>query len=357
MTYNISIIVPVFNVEFYIERCLFSIMNQSIGFENLEVILVDDVSTDRTNYIIEKYASKYENIKYKILDENSGAAGKPRNVGIELASADYIMFIDPDDFFTINACKRLYDIISRENVDIVSGGHAHKGNNKEYVPFPKLWVSTLTDSAESIENRQKIARQMFKDNNCEIKIDSVDELGSIITNFGLSSKIFNRKFLVDNDINFPANIPAEDSAFLFNSFINANGIIFINDIIYCYDDNRDDDSNASLTHQFDVDRNRERLLSYDLMLNMSKSKNKEDIYIYYLLNGKLTYFLDIYIVRSLISKEDIEKSLEGYYDLFKLVVEHKCNIKKELVPFFEMIYKDENDAAIDYLISCRRWLK
>ena len=103
MTYKISIIIPIFNVEFYIERCLFSIFNQTIGFENLEVILVDDVSNDRTHYIIEKYASRYDNIKYKILDENSGAAGKPRNVGIELASADYIMFIDPDDFFTNDA--------------------------------------------------------------------------------------------------------------------------------------------------------------------------------------------------------------------------------------------------------------
>ena len=357
MAYKISIIVPIFNVEFYIERCLFSLMNQSIGFENLEVILVDDVSTDRTRYIIEKYASKYENIKYKILDENSGAAGKPRNEGIELASADYIMFIDPDDFLTNNACERLFDVITRQKADIVSGGHAHKGNNKEYVPFPKLWVSTLTDPCESLETRQQIVRRMFKDNDCEIKIDSADEMGSIITNFGLSSKIFNRRFLIDNNINFPINIPGEDSVFLFNSFINASGIIFVNDIVYCYCDDRDDEDNASVNHQFDVKRNRERLSSYQLMLNMSKSKNKADIYIYYLLNGKLTYFIDIFLVRSLISKQDIEKSLDGYYDLFKLVVEHKCSIKKELVPFFEMIYNDENDNAIDYLISCRRWIK
>lgn len=357
MTYKISIIVPVFNVEFYIERCLFSLMNQSIGFENLEMILVDDVSSDRTGYIIEKYASKYDNVKYHVLDENSGAAGKPRNVGIELASADYIMFIDPDDFFTSDACRRLYDIISQEDADIVSGGHAHKGDNREYVPFPNLWASTLTDPGDSIESRQNAARQMFKDNDGQIRIDSVDEMGSVVTNFGLSSKIFRRKFIIDNDISFPINIPAQDSVFLFNSFINANGIIFISDIIYCYDDNRDDEDNASITHQFDVNKNRARLSSYRLMLDMSRSKNREDIYVYYLLNGKLTYFIDIFIVKSLISKEDIEKSLEGYYDLFKLVVEHKCSIKKELVPFFEMISRDENDSAIDYLISCRRWLK
>lgn len=357
MAYKISIIVPVFNVEFYIERCLFSIMNQSIGFENLEVILVDDVSNDRTNYIIEKYVSKFDNVKYEILDENSGAAGKPRNVGIDLASADYIMFIDPDDFFTNDACKRLYDIISKENVDIVSGGHAHKGNNREYVPFPKLWASTLTDPGESIESRQQMARKMFRDNDCEIRIDSVDELGSIITNFGLSSKIFNRRFILDNDIDFPINIPAQDSVFLFKSFICARGIIFIDDIIYCYDDNRDEEGNASITHQFDVNKNRSRLSSYHLMWDISKSKDKEDIYVYYLLNNKLTYFIDEFLVKSLISKEDIEKSIEGYHDLFKTVVEHKCSLKKELAPFFEMICKDEVDEGIDYLIGCRRWLK
>lgn len=357
MSYKISVIIPIFNVEFYIERCLFSLINQSIGFENLEVILVDDVSNDRTDYIIEKYVSKYDNIKYKILDENSGAAGKPRNAGIELASADYIMFLDPDDFFTKNACGRLYDIISRENVDIVSGGHAHKGDNKEYVPFPKLWMSTLTDPGESIEVREQLARQMFKDNDCEIRIDSLDERGSIITNFGLSSKIFNRKFIIDNDIDFPVNIPAEDSFFLFKSFISAKGIIFINDIIYCYDDNRDDEGNASLTHQYNVEGNRNRLYSYRMMLDISKSKDKEDIFVYYLLNGKLTYFIDEFLVKSLISKEDIEKSIEGYHDLFKMVVKHDCIIKKELVPFFEKISRDEVDEGIDYLISCRRWLK
>lgn len=354
MTYKISIIIPVFNVEFYIERCLFSLMNQSIGFENLEVILVDDVSSDRTGYILEKYASKYDNVRYEILDENSGAAGKPRNVGIELASADYIMFIDPDDFFTRDACRRLYDIITREEVDIVSGGHAHKGNNKDYVPFPRLWASTLTDPSESAENRQNAARQMFRDNDGQIRIDSVDELGSIVTNYGLSSKIFHRKLIIDNDIRFPINIPAQDSVFLFNSIINAHGIIFISDIIYCYDDNRNDEDNASITHQFDVNKNRGRLCSYSLMLDISKTKNLEDIYVYYLLNNKLNYFLDMIIVKSLIPKEDIEKSLEGYYDLFKLVVEHNCSLKKEFVPFFEMISRDETDSAIDYLISCRQ---
>ena len=354
MTYKISIIIPIFNVEFYIERCLFSIINQTIGFENLEVILVDDVSNDRTHYIIEKYASRYDNIKYKILDENSGAAGKPRNVGIELASADYIMFIDPDDFFTNDACKRLYDIISQENVDIVSGGHAYKGDNKDYVPFPRLWISTLSHPNEDEKNREKIVRQMFKDNNCQIKFDSVDEMPSMVSNFGLASKIFNRKFIIDKGIDFPINIPAQDSVFLFNSIINAHGIIFINDIIYCYDNNRDDEGNASVSHQADVNRNRGRLSAYQLMLDMSRSKNKEDIYVCYLLNGKLSNFVSKFILKSSLSKEDIEKSLDGYYDLFKLVVEHKCNIrKKSLIPFFEMIYRDEKDSAIDYIISCR----
>jgi hypothetical protein len=72
------------------------------------------------------------------------------------------------------------------------------------------------------------------------------------------------------------------------------------------------------------------------------------------LNGKLSNFVSKFILKSTLSKEDIEKSLEGYYDSFKLVVEHKCNIrKKSLIPFFEMIYRDEKDSAIDYIVSCR----
>lgn len=85
MKYKISIILPVYNVEKYIREAIESIKRQTIGLQNLEIILVDDCSNDRSWEIIDEYVKKFHNFIGIRLNERSGAAGKPRNVGIEKA--------------------------------------------------------------------------------------------------------------------------------------------------------------------------------------------------------------------------------------------------------------------------------
>ena len=94
MEYKISIIIPVYNAEKYIKKSLDSIIKQTIGFEHLEVIMVDDGSTDSSGEIMDEYAAEYENFKSIHLQENSGAAGKPKNCGLDHATAEYLMFLD-----------------------------------------------------------------------------------------------------------------------------------------------------------------------------------------------------------------------------------------------------------------------
>ena len=137
--YKISIILPIFNVEDYIKDALKSIVNQTIGLEHLEVIMVDDCSTDKSGEIMDEYANKYENFTAIHLPENSGAAGKPRNVGMEKATGDYLMFLDPDDYYTDNACEILYNKIVEEDVDIVFGKYyVQYENGKKLVPSYQL---------------------------------------------------------------------------------------------------------------------------------------------------------------------------------------------------------------------------
>ena len=81
--YKISIITPIFNAEKFLRNTIESIIKQSIGFENIELILIDDKSTDKSGEIIKDYANKYDNIKPIFLEKNSGAASFPRNKGIE----------------------------------------------------------------------------------------------------------------------------------------------------------------------------------------------------------------------------------------------------------------------------------
>ena len=108
---KISIIVPVFNSEKTIERCLTSLINQS--YFDIEIIVVDDGSTDRTARLIEKIAEKTSLVKY-FYQENSGVSAA-RNLGISKSNGEYIMFVDSDDCLERNACELL---ISEYDVDI-----------------------------------------------------------------------------------------------------------------------------------------------------------------------------------------------------------------------------------------------
>ncbi|WP_082398007.1 glycosyltransferase family 2 protein [Methanobrevibacter arboriphilus] len=103
------------------KKTIDSVINQTIGFENIELIIIDDNSKDNTQQIINEYAKKYSNIKSKYLDENSGYPGKPRNIGIELSTSDYIIFLDSDDYFEKDACEILYEKINSEKADLVFG--------------------------------------------------------------------------------------------------------------------------------------------------------------------------------------------------------------------------------------------
>ena len=348
MKFKISIIIPVFNVEFFIESCILSLQNQTIGFENLEIIFVDDCSTDDTPLIIKEYSEKYDNIKGIFLEENSGVAGKPRNVGMNNATSRYIMFIDPDDTFSKNACEVLYDKISKSNVDIVSGLHAKKVHGDEDIIFPGLLMSTFTDPNDSWPNRKQKLDEILKDFDEEIYFESLDEIPELMGNFATMSKIYRKDFLTDNNIIFPEGIPGEDSVFLLNVFLNAKGIIFINEIIFSYYTSRDDEDNASLTHQSDLSRNLGRLEAYKMMVELSRKHDKLNEFIHYLLGGKMNYFLNQYVHNQNLSKEEIKVIIDEGYELFSLVKNSNNKLEINYKKLLDAIINKNIDELYEY---------
>lgn len=119
--FKVSIIIPAYNAEKYLAQALDSVVNQSIGVENLEVIIVNDASTDGTREIIDRYCSKHSNFKAVHLEENTGAAWGPRNIALEKASSDYIMFLDADDTYAEDACEVLYTEITSSDANVAFG--------------------------------------------------------------------------------------------------------------------------------------------------------------------------------------------------------------------------------------------
>ena len=116
----ITIIIPIYNVEKYLSKCIESVINQT--YKNLEIILIDDGSTDSSGIICNQYSKKDSRIKL-IHIKNSGVSNA-RNVGLDNASGDWIVFVDSDDWLEFNFCERLYEIVMNDpSIDIVCSGY------------------------------------------------------------------------------------------------------------------------------------------------------------------------------------------------------------------------------------------
>lgn len=119
MSYLISVVLPVHNCEKYLRECLDSIVNQSLGIENIEVIVVDDASTDGTYEIAKEYESKYPSFTVLRHESNKGC-GPARNTGLEHVTTDYVTYLDGDDYISLNAYERALEIFNNDKeIDLV----------------------------------------------------------------------------------------------------------------------------------------------------------------------------------------------------------------------------------------------
>lgn len=115
----ISVIVPCYNVEKYIDRCVDSLVNQTFGVDNMELIFVNDASTDATFEKLCKWEEKYPDSILVVNCEHNGKQGTARNIGITYASADYIGFVDSDDWIELSMYEKMYDKAVSTGVDVV----------------------------------------------------------------------------------------------------------------------------------------------------------------------------------------------------------------------------------------------
>ena len=114
--YKVSVIVPIYNVEKYIKKCLNSLVNQTL--QEIQIILVNDGSKDKSGEIAKEYAQMYKN-KILYLEKENGGLSDARNYGIPYAEGEYIAFIDSDDYIDENAYEEMYDKAKKENSDYV----------------------------------------------------------------------------------------------------------------------------------------------------------------------------------------------------------------------------------------------
>jgi len=279
--YEISIIIPVYNNEKIIHRTLKSIINQSIGLDYLEVLLINDCSKDNTALVLDDYARKYDNFKVIHINESTGAAGTPRNIGIKESNANYLIFLDHDDFFELNAIEKLYDLIIKNEVDVVYGVWAEIIEGKLY----NRYYPELEDGY----------------------FNNLNEYDKLIAHPAPSiwTKLFKKDFLVENNILFPT-ILGEDAIFLSKALIKANGILFLNDEIICYHDLSDESTTNNVTLKYLT----EGFVSEIYMFDYYKDLGKEQYYKY-----RTEGIIDFFIYQFLNSNLN-DQEIESLFDLF-----------------------------------------
>lgn len=213
---DISVIVPIFNVEKFLSRCVDSIINQT--HENIEIILVDDESPDRCGEIADEYAQKDSRIK--VIHQKNKWLGGARNSGIKIAVGKYLLFVDSDDYIRRDMCEILYNKMEQNQTDMIVFGFCHVDNkgNELFKSIPQ--ESNIVYTGER-------AREILYQ-----KVIATHSLNSACM------KIYRRNLFSDNCLLFDEKIRyAEDYEFCLRLFPLVSSFTCIDDDLYYYVEN------------------------------------------------------------------------------------------------------------------------
>lgn len=206
----ISVIIPVYNVEQYLVRCMNSVLNQT--YKNLEIILVDDGSTDNSGIMCDEYAEKDSRVK--VIHKSNGGLSSARNAGLDIAKGEYIGFVDSDDWISADMYSMLYELINRGNYDISICGIARTYDSQSNAFYEKSFIEKITEYS-SIAFQKKI-----------LKVNTQD------SNHYAVNKLYSKK--VFKNARYPNGLIDEDVEGTFLAVLDSEYIIETNKVGYFY---------------------------------------------------------------------------------------------------------------------------
>lgn len=205
----ISLIVPVYNVEKYLHKCLESIVSQT--YKNFEVLLINDGSTDNSGEICDEYC-KRDN-RFKVIHKKNEGVSIARNIGIEKCSGNWISFIDGDDFVDSEYLLNLYSAAIRNNADVVTSDF--KGYIEGSAPSPSYYNRKGRVASDSLSGQEALSLMLNMRENCSVW-----------------SKIFKRASI--GNLRFPIGRINEDGLFLFYLYFKTKHVVAIESAHYYY---------------------------------------------------------------------------------------------------------------------------
>ncbi len=222
---TISVIVPAYNAEKYISRCIDSIINQD---GNFEIVVINDGSTDSTSEILKKYAQKYPFIK--VINQSNKGVAAARNSGLKAVSSKYITFVDSDDWLEPNALKLAIKQIKKHNPDILITGY--------YDVYDKEWVKNTRgeEATKFVADISKYPTNALDKISLFSPFQAKDALSDLYyAGTGVRGTFLKRGFIKKYNIDFPQNITCgEDDVFVHRAFMNNPLISVMAQPIYNY---------------------------------------------------------------------------------------------------------------------------
>ncbi len=216
----ISVIVPVYNVEKYLPKCVDSIMKQTLN--DIEIILVDDGSTDFSGDLCDEFSR--EDNRICVIHKENGGASSARNAGIESAKGKYLMFVDGDDWVEPKFCEAPYIIAEKNNADTVAFG------------YKNVYSDGIVVNSEEYKEEGILSE--------EIKLERIkDDI-----NIAVWNKIFRKELF--NDLRFPEGFTCEDLAITHKCIYESDKVYLTNQYLYNYRRNRYGSAMNSLTLKY-----------------------------------------------------------------------------------------------------------
>jgi glycosyltransferase involved in cell wall biosynthesis len=207
---KISVIIPFLNLENYLDKCLRSVVNQTLDSSEYEIIAINDCSTDDSCKVVKQYMTREQNIVLLHTTECLGP-GNARNIGLNSAKGEFIFFLDGDDYIAETALENLYVTAISKNSDVVSFNYTLVENGRD------LSKGGRTDFDKIIANKSDLIKSFL-----EMKID-----GSVIYSFT------KRELIEDNNIRFPSGIRFhEDCEFIFMLYYFSRNLTVFDKVLY-----------------------------------------------------------------------------------------------------------------------------
>lgn len=321
----ISIIIPVYNVALYLRQCLNSVLFQD--FQDIEIICIDDGSTDNSYKILQNYQKKYK--KIQLIQQKNLGVSIARNNGLKKATGEFVYFLDSDDYIDQTALSKAYALLKSNNLDLLHITAQQIDERGNEIPTSAPFLMPFIPN--NLKNKVLTAKDIYP------------FVFQMSVNPGLS--FFKRSFLNKNKITFPKGIRFEDNPFFFKAILSASKLMLVNLPLYFYRSSSTSVTNAKDERQFDL------IKAYQYVNTFLKEKKLYPVLSQSFLERQLTRLFDSWLTIHTNFKNELLLRCDQYFKSLSLLPEQIKKLPLRLQFFYDTCIQRQTKPFVTIVLS------